>query len=50
MTGTLGVLSQPEAEAESQLDQVGKVTGFGIGDGGRHGHNRLDDDEGAALS
>ena len=29
MSGVLGVLTGPEAEVESKLDQVGDITGFG---------------------
>ena len=42
VTGVLRVFTQPEAEAEAQLDQVGKMTGFGFGGGGHRGHNGSD--------
>ena len=32
---------------ESQLDQVGNMSGFGVGGGCRHGHNVLDNAKGS---
>ena len=47
--GTIGVLAQPEGKVEAQLYQVGDVTSFGVGGGGRHGHNGLNDAKGGSL-
>ena len=49
MNSALGVLALPEAELESQLNQVGDVTGFGVGCCCLRGHNGLEDSEGVAF-
>ena len=49
VTGALGVLVRPEAEVVAQLDQIGDVTGFGVGDGGCRGQYQLDDAKGDSL-
>ena len=49
MSGVLGVLTWPEAEVEAELDPVRDMTGFGVGDGGRRGHNGLDGSKGGGL-
>ena len=38
----LGVFEVPEAELESQLDQVGNVPGLWVEGGGSRGHDELD--------
>ena len=48
--GALGVFVQPEVDVESQLDQVGDMSGFGVGGGGHCGQNGVDNDEGSAFS
>ena len=35
------ILTQPEAEVETQLDQVGDVAGYGVGGQVSYGHNGL---------
>ena len=42
VTGALGVLVRPEVEVEYQLDQVGKMTGFGVVIGAHYSHSVLD--------
>ena len=46
---TLGVLERPETEVQAKLDQSGNMTDFGVGGGGCHGHNGLDDAKGEDL-
>ena len=41
----LVVLAWPEAAVEDQLDHVGYVAGFGVGDGDSRGHDGLDNAE-----
>ena len=43
VAGSLGVFEQSEAEVESQGDQVGNLTGFGIGGEGCCGDNGVND-------
>ena len=42
----LGVFAGPGEEVEAQLDQVDDVVGFGVGGGGCHDHNGVDDSQG----
>ena len=49
VTGALGVFTRHEAEGEYQLDQVGDMTGFGVGGDGRCGHDELDNANGGGL-
>ena len=49
MTSALGVIAQPEAEVEAQLDQVGNMTGFGVGFGGHRSQFGLDNAKGGGL-
>ena len=49
VTGAIGVFAQPEAELESQLDQVGNMMGFIFGGDGHRGHNGLDIADGDGL-
>ena len=42
MAGALGVPTRPQAEVESQDNQVGDVSFFNIGGGGRRGHNGVE--------
>ena len=49
MSSALGVLAGPEAEVETQLDQVVNVAGLWVGGGGYHGHNGLDDAKGGGF-
>ena len=49
VTSALGVFTQPEAEVEAQLDQVGYITFFGGGGGGRCGHDGMDNTEGGSI-
>ena len=50
VTSALDVFTQPEAEVEAQLDQVGDMSGFGVGGGGRCSHDRVDNVEGDGIS
>ena len=50
MTGTLGVFTRPESEVEAQLEHIGYMWGFGIGGGGRSGHDGVDNAKGGAFS
>ena len=49
MAGALGVFARSEAEVESQGDQVGKLTGFGIDGEGCCSHDGVDDAEWGIL-
>ena len=49
LTGALSVLARPEAEGESQLDQVGYMMGVGVGGGGRRSHDELYHSKGVFL-
>ena len=49
VTGALGVFTQPEAEVEAQLDQVGDMTGFGVGGGGCYVHDGMDNSKGGSF-
>ena len=49
VTGALGIFTQPEAEVEAQLDQVGNYTGFGVEGDGRSVHDGVDNAEGDGL-
>ena len=49
VTGALGVFARSEAEVESQLYQVGNMTGFGVGVDGCCVHDRLDNTKGGGL-
>ena len=49
VTGALGIFTQPEAEVEAQLDQVGNVPGLWVGGGGSCGHNGMEDTHGGGF-
>ena len=49
VTGALGVFAWPEADVEYQLDQVGYMSGFGVGFGDRCSHDGVDNSEGDGL-
>ena len=49
MADTLGVFTQPGAEVESQCDQLRNLTGFGVGDDDRCGHDGMDNTKGGIL-
>ena len=49
VTDALGVFARPEAEVKSQLDQVGDMMSFGVGGGGRCGHNGANNSERGGL-
>ena len=46
MACALVVFTGPDAEAETQLDQVGNVPGFWVGGEGFRGHDGLDNSQG----
>ena len=49
VAGALGVFTRPEAEVDAQLDQVGDLTGFGVGGDGRCGYGGVDNAKGGGL-
>ena len=49
MASALCVLTQPEAEVEYQLDQVGNVPGLWVGGGGSRSQDELDDAQGGEF-
>ena len=49
VTGILVVFTRPEVVVESQLEQVRKMTGFGVGGGGCCNHNGLENADGDDL-
>ena len=49
MSRVLRVLTQPEAEVETKLDQVVKMTGFGVGVCCLCDHNGVDGAKGGGL-
>ena len=49
VTGALDVFERPEADVESQCDQVDDLTGFRIGVDGRWVHVGVDNAEGDGL-
>ena len=49
MACALGVFTVPKTEVEPQLDQVGDMTGFGVGRGGCRCHDGVDDAQGSGI-
>ena len=49
VAGALGVFTRSEAEVDAQLDQVGNLTGFGVGGDGRCGYGGVDNAKGGGL-
>ena len=49
MACAYGVFVGPEAEVESQLDQVGDVVSLGVGGVGSCGHNGVNDSQGVGF-